>query len=149
VKRASRQPGETVRIGEVAARAGVSPATCRYYERYGLLPHPTREAGKRDYAPSVLARLSLIGFAKRAGLSLAEVRELLGPGPTYERWREIRARKLEMLRHLERQLRQQRRLLHETEKCVCATPEECGRVTSARVDRRRRGQRDNGRTGGR
>jgi DNA-binding transcriptional MerR regulator len=76
----------------------------------------------------VVARLSLIGFAKRAGLSLAEVRELLGPGPTRERWREVRTRKLEMLLDLERQLREQRRLLRATESCACETPEECGRM---------------------
>jgi DNA-binding transcriptional MerR regulator len=125
-----------VRIGEVAARAGVTPATCRYYERYGLLLRPMRRAGKRDYDPSVMARLSLIAFAKQGGLTLAEIRELLRPGPTHERWREIRTRKLEMLRDLERLLRRQRRVLHATEACACTTPEECGRVTSARGDAR-------------
>jgi DNA-binding transcriptional MerR regulator len=124
-------------IGEVAARAGVSPATCRYYEQYGLLPRPARRAGKRDYDPSVVARLSLIRFAKDAGLSLSEIRELLGPGPTHERWREVRTRKLHMLRDLERLLRKQRRLLHAAAECVCTTPEECGRVTSTLVGRGR------------
>ena len=124
-----------MRIGEVAARTGVSAAACRYYERYGLLLRPSRRAGKRDYDPSVVARLSLIGFAKRAGLSLAEIRELLRPGPTRERWREVRARKLEMLRDLERQLREQRRLLRATRACACETPEECGRIASARLNR--------------
>ncbi|MPZ19756.1 MAG: MerR family transcriptional regulator [Luteitalea sp.] len=124
-----------MRIGEVAARTGVSPATCRYYERYGLLPRPARRAGKRDYDPAAVARLALILFAKEAGLSLSEIRELLRPGPTHERWREARRRKLEMLRDLERLLRKQRRLLHATTECVCTTPEECGRATSALLDR--------------
>lgn len=118
-----------MRIGELAARAGVSPATCRYYEQYGLLPRPARLSGKREYERSAVARLALIGFAKRAGLTLAEVRELLGPGPTHQRWRALRARKLAMLRDLALVLRKQRRLLHATETCACTTPEECGRIT--------------------
>lgn len=126
-----------MQIGEVAARAGVSPGTCRYYEQYGLLPRPARRAGKRDYDPAVVARLCLIRFAKDAGLSLSEIRELLGPGATHERWREVRGRKLQMLHDLERLLRKQRRLLQATAECACTTPEECGRATSALVDRPR------------
>ena len=120
-----------MRIGEVAARSGVSTATCRYYERYGLLPRPLRQGGQRDYDESVVARLALIAFAKRAGLSLSEIRELLRPGATRDRWREVRARKLEMLRDLERLVRRQRRTLLATNDCACTTPEECGRVTAA------------------
>ena len=126
-----------MRIGEVAARAGLSPAACRYYERYGLLSRPARRADKRDYDPSIIARLALIGFAKRVGLSLAEIRELLQPGPTYERWRAVRTRHLEKLRDLERLVREQRRLVRATEACACTTPEECGRVVSSRPARRR------------
>ena len=126
-----------MRIGEVAARAGLSPAACRYYERYGLLPRPPRLAGKRDYDPSVVTRLALIAFAKQAGLSPAEIRELLRPGPTRERWRSVRTRHLEKLRDLERLVREQRRLVRATEACACTTPEECGRVVSARLAHRR------------
>jgi DNA-binding transcriptional MerR regulator len=124
-----------VQIGDVAARAGVSPATCRYYEQYGLLPRPARRAGKRDYDPAIVARLSLIRFAKDTGLSLSEIRELLRAGPTHERWRQARTRKLAMLRDLERLLRKQRRLLQATTECACTTPEECGRATRALLDR--------------
>lgn len=122
-----------MRIGELSALAGVSPATCRYYEQYGLLPRPIRQGGERQYDPSALARLNLIRFSKRAGLSLAEIRELLQPGPTHEHWRTLRTRKLAMLRDLARVLREQRRLLEATGTCACATPEECGRITAARL----------------
>ena len=41
-------------IGEVARRAGVAPTAIRYYESLGLLPEPTRTAGRRRYdLPSV------------------------------------------------------------------------------------------------
>jgi DNA-binding transcriptional MerR regulator len=130
-----------VRIGQLAARAGVSPATCRYYERYGLLQRPLRQAGKRDYDPAAVDRLSLIAFAKRAGLSLAEIRELLRPGPIHDRWRDVRSHKLAMLRELESLLREQRRVLKTTEACRCTTPEECGRATSALLNDRPRRSR--------
>src|SRR5918993_189790 len=110
-----------MRIGEVAARAGVSAATCRYYERYGILPPPVRHGGKRDYDESVVALLALIAFAKRAGLSLSEIRELLRPGAIRDRWREVRTRKLEMLRDVERLVRRQRRTLLATKTCTCTT----------------------------
>lgn len=119
-----------MRIGELARLAGVSPATCRYYERYGLLARPMRASGKREYDPSALARLNLIRFSKRAGLSLAEIGELRRPGPTHAHWSTLRTRKLEMLR-------EQRRLLLATGTCACVTPEECGRLTAAHLDSKR------------
>ncbi len=129
-----------MRIGELADRAGVSPATCRYYERHGLLPRPFRQGGQRQYDPSALARLHLIRFSKRAGLSLAEIRELLQPGPTHEHWRTLRVRKLTMLRDVARTLREQRRLLEATATCACATAEECGRLTGAPPELNRAGR---------
>lgn len=69
---------ETLRTGEVAARAGVNIQTLRYYERRGLLPKPDRRAsGYRNYP---LDAVSIIRFIKRAqelGFTLTEVEELL------------------------------------------------------------------------
>jgi predicted site-specific integrase-resolvase len=39
-----------MRIGEAAARAGVSRDTLRYYERHGLLPRPARTSS--GYQPA-------------------------------------------------------------------------------------------------
>jgi len=53
-----------MRIGAVAAEAGVNIQTLRYYERRGLLEAPERTAsGYREY-PSETVRL--IRFIKRA-----------------------------------------------------------------------------------
>jgi DNA-binding transcriptional MerR regulator len=79
-----------------------------------------------------VARLSLIAFAKRGGLSLGEIRLLLRPGPTHERWREARTHRLDMLRKLQRLLREQGRLLRATQACGCTTAEECGAILSRR-----------------
>ncbi len=64
-------------IGEVAAQAGVSVSALRYYERIGLLPAAEREQGRRRFPASTVRRLGIIAAAKRAGMSLAEIRALL------------------------------------------------------------------------
>ncbi|BBA35795.1 transcriptional regulator, MerR family [Methylocaldum marinum] len=65
-------------IGKVAARAGISIDTVRFYERSGLLKKADRtEAGYRLYAADDVNRLKFIRRAKALGFSLEEVAELL------------------------------------------------------------------------
>jgi len=65
-------------VGQLAARAGVRADTIRYYERAGLLPEPSRTDGDhRRYGPADLDRMLFIRGARRLGLRLAEIRELL------------------------------------------------------------------------
>ncbi len=65
-------------IGALAARTGFTTKAIRYYERIGLLPAPPRRpSGYRAYAERDLARLDFIAKAKRLGLSLEEIREVL------------------------------------------------------------------------
>jgi len=67
-----------MRIGEVAAAAGMPTQTIRFYERRGLLPRPQRGAnGYREYDTSVLARLAFIRSGQAAGLTLVEVTSIL------------------------------------------------------------------------
>lgn len=67
-----------MRIGVLAARAGLTTKTVRYYEDAGLLPPPPRTpAGYRDYSPPALARLAFVRSAQAAGLTLAEIRSVL------------------------------------------------------------------------
>jgi DNA-binding transcriptional MerR regulator len=66
-------------IGEFARRAGLNPKTIRYYEGIGLLPQPPRNGvGYRLYFDEDLSRLRFVQRAKMLGLSLAEVKELIG-----------------------------------------------------------------------
>lgn len=68
-----------VRISELADAVGVAPSTVRYYERIGLVPAPERTAsGYRVYSADAEARMRFIVRAKRLGLSLQQVGELLG-----------------------------------------------------------------------
>jgi MerR family copper efflux transcriptional regulator len=67
-----------MRIGHLAAAAGVTAKTIRFYEQAGLLPQPPRTpAGYRDYPPAARERLAFIRDAQAAGLTLAEIRSVL------------------------------------------------------------------------
>ena len=67
-----------LRIGDLAALAGVSADTLRYYERRGLLtPSRRRTSGYREYAPEAAAVVHFIKHAQALGFALAEVEELL------------------------------------------------------------------------
>lgn len=67
-----------MRIGELAAASGTTTKTLRFYEETGLLPPTERAAnGYRDYGPEVLARLDFIRRGRVAGLSLAQIREVI------------------------------------------------------------------------
>lgn len=69
---------ETMRIGELARRAGVNVQTVRYYERRGLLPEPARrESGYREYTPDCLERLQFIRRSQELGFTLSEIEDLL------------------------------------------------------------------------
>ena len=69
---------ESIGIGTLAKRAGVSIDTVRYYERGGLLAPKTRLAsGYRRYSELEVSRLRFIRRAQALGFSLKEVKELL------------------------------------------------------------------------
>jgi DNA-binding transcriptional MerR regulator len=67
-----------MRVGEVAARAGVNIETLRYYERRGLLPEPDRlPSGHRRYDEETVRFLRAIKEAQAVGFTLAEIDEYL------------------------------------------------------------------------
>lgn len=68
-----------MQIGEVARKIGVATSAIRFYEESGLLPEPNRTpSGYREYDPSVIDRLTFIRAGQAVGLTLAELREVLG-----------------------------------------------------------------------
>ena len=67
-----------MRIGDLAAAGGTSTKALRFYEAQGLLPAPDRTpAGYRDYSPEALTRLDFIHRGQAAGLTLAQIRQVL------------------------------------------------------------------------
>jgi DNA-binding transcriptional MerR regulator len=67
----------TYRIGELAAKVGLTERTIRYYEERGLLESVKRlDGGQRVYTDEDVRRLKFIQKLKVLGLSLAEMQEL-------------------------------------------------------------------------
>src|SRR5206468_11702051 len=65
------------RIGELAAKVGLTERTLRYYEERGLLDSVKRlDGGQRMYTDDDVRRLKFIQKLKVLGLSLAEMQEL-------------------------------------------------------------------------
>ena len=65
------------RISQLAERTGVPATTLRFYETAGLLPAERTAAGYRVYGEEAVERLGFIAGAKRLGLPLEEIAELL------------------------------------------------------------------------
>lgn len=67
-----------MKIGELAERTAVSAKTIRYWESEGLVPEPSRTAsGYRDYHDDAADRLEFIRRCQTAGLTLAQIRQIL------------------------------------------------------------------------
>ena len=67
-----------MRIGELAEATGTTTKTLRFYEDSRLLPPPERTVnGYRDYDQEAIARLDFIRRGRAAGLTLAQIREVL------------------------------------------------------------------------
>jgi len=92
----------------VAAKAGVSPDTLRYYERMGLLSSiPRTDGGYRVYSEKTIERIQFIRNALRFGFGLKEVRTFMrasesGRAPC----REVRSAAGEILTRVDRQIKE-------------------------------------------
>lgn len=73
---------ETLPIGYVAKRSGVTVATLRFYEEAGLIQPSGRVRSRRVFGRHILRRLAFISAAQRVGLSIAEIRAALISIPT-------------------------------------------------------------------
>lgn len=67
-----------MRIGELAAHAGVPAKTIRYYEDIGVLDRPPRTPSRyRDYDDGAIQRLAFVRAAQAVGLTLGEIRSVI------------------------------------------------------------------------
>ena len=67
-----------MKIGEIAKETGLTTKTIRYYEFNHLLEEPQRtHSGYRLYGTEDVEHLEFIKKAKRMGLSLEEIRDIL------------------------------------------------------------------------
>lgn len=68
---------ETLSIGELAKRTGVSTRTIRYYEELGILPAPKRtDGGTRRYPSDYIFYVEGARLLKQLGFGLEEIAEL-------------------------------------------------------------------------
>ena len=67
----------TMRISQLAERTGVPATTLRFYEASGLLHAGRTGSGYRVFTEEAVQRLAFIDAAKRLGLALEEIAELL------------------------------------------------------------------------
>lgn len=70
-------PADTIRIGELSRRSGVSQRLLRYYEEQGLLKPQRRASGYREYLPCDVAVVRRIRGLLAAGLSTATIASVL------------------------------------------------------------------------
>lgn len=129
-------------IGELASRAGLAASTIRYYEEVKLLPRPARASGRRVFDEATLDRLLVITFAKEAGFSLREIRQLFdgfaSDTPAGVRWQKLATAKLAEMEALAARIEAMKQLLREALRCGCVELDACGKLFRGRGDRRAR-----------
>lgn len=136
-------------IAEVARRSGTKPSALRYYESLGIIAPDSRKGLRRQYDVSVLDRLALVSLGQRAGFTLQEIAETLGPVSasvaTFHLERErISLRADEVDRRI-RELNLLSRALRHVAKCTAPSHAECPTfrkmmaeaLTWARTDRQK------------
>ncbi|AJC60952.1 heavy metal-responsive transcriptional regulator [Streptomyces sp. 769] len=134
-----------MRIGALAAATGTTPKTLRFYEQAGLLADPPRTAGGyRDYPAHAPARVAFIRSAQAAGLSLAEIRDVLairdGGHPPCAHVTELLDRHLTDVEHRIAELEATRAMLREltrtasvTDPATCTEGDICRILAADRV----------------
>ncbi|MBF1164756.1 MAG: MerR family DNA-binding transcriptional regulator [Dechloromonas agitata] len=101
------QTGPTFAISDLAREFDITPRTIRFWEDQGILA-PQREGNKRIFTRRDRARLKMALRGKRLGLSLAEIKDLIG---MYNSTEDETPQLLECLRVMEKRraaLQQQR-----------------------------------------
>jgi DNA-binding transcriptional MerR regulator len=68
---------DTMRIGELARRSGVSVRALRYYEEQGLLAPDRSESGQRHYLETAVERVRFFQDMYAAGLTSRNIATLL------------------------------------------------------------------------
>ena len=72
-----RPSGAVFSISDLAREFAITPRTIRFWEDQGILA-PQREGNKRVFTRRDRARLKMALRGKRLGLSLAEIKDLIG-----------------------------------------------------------------------
>jgi len=107
-------------IGELAKQFGVTLRALRFYESRGLL-QPERRSHGRVYGPKEVERLAVIVKAKKLGLTLTEIGQLIADEGSPRTLRLSRERCLAQIAVLERRLAETEEALAEL-RAICELP---------------------------
>lgn len=120
---------ELLSIGDVARLTGRRASSIRYYEQIGLLPEPIRVSGRRFYRSVTVRTLAVIETGQRAGLTLDEIKVLLGASPGNEsavdQLRQVAERKLPETAALIERAEIVKGWLEAAARCECPTLDDC------------------------
>lgn len=72
---------ELLTVGEAAERSGVPVSTLHFWESKGLIRSVRTDGNQRRFERPELRRIAVIKIGQRAGISLAEIREILDTLP--------------------------------------------------------------------
>jgi MerR family transcriptional regulator, redox-sensitive transcriptional activator SoxR len=118
-----------VKIGELAARAGLKPSAIRYYEKLGILEAPHRVGGQRRYSPDAEDRVLVIRFAADLDFTLAEIKILLSGlrtnAPVGPRWKKLAHAKINEVDNAIQRSRRMKSLLQHLLHCQCPSLQVC------------------------
>jgi DNA-binding transcriptional MerR regulator len=119
-------------ISQFANSLGISASAVRYYEQQGLLPKAPRLSGQRVYHSEDMPALRLIVAMRKAGLSLAEIRDFLStresPGfPRAAALQKLKA-KIGSIDQKICLLEEQRTALEHALRCPCEDISRCQRL---------------------
>jgi MerR family transcriptional regulator, repressor of the yfmOP operon len=116
-----------LRIGDIAARVGVSTRTLRYYQEFGLLePTGSSPGGNRLYSEDDVTRLArIVELRQVMGFDLDQIREMLHSedrltqmraeaqkGVSADRRRELVAEAIEINGRMQERVREKLRVLN-------------------------------------
>ena len=118
-----------MRVGEVAARAGVNVETLRYYERRRLLPTPERTpSGHRRYDEETVRFLGAIKEAQAVGFTLTEIAEYLHAARRSSPSEALRVRMATKIDQIDARIAALRRMRDDLARvvgCACTSLDDC------------------------
>jgi DNA-binding transcriptional MerR regulator len=89
---------ESLTIGELARRTGVTTSALRYYDELGLVRPTRRASGHRRYGVDAVTAVGAVRFLQEVGFTLAETKLIATRGRSPDAWRALAVRKSEELR---------------------------------------------------
>ena len=75
---------QTLKVGEVASRSGVSVSALHFYEKKGLIKSTRNNGNQRLYPRAVLRRVAIIKVAQQLGMSLEDIRQAISVLPMHK-----------------------------------------------------------------